>query len=139
MPGTQPGLPGAAQPAFPTAPAGPPTAARPGTPQAGAGGGLGGGLGGGMGGGQPAVPQASDWSGAYVGNAGQLVMFIQPAGQPGSYTGYFEVSGQQHQFQASGGPEAIEGAYLYNGSQVPFYAENYGTSVYLVDGSDGTE
>lgn len=135
MPGTQPGMPGAAQPTFPTAPTALPTPAQPGTPVTGAGGGLGGGVGAG----QPAVPQASDWNGAYVGNAGQLVMFIQPAGQPGSYMGYFEVSGQQHQFQASGGPEAIEGAYLYNGSQVPFYAENYGTSVYLVDGSDGTE
>lgn len=125
----QPGMPGAAQPAFPTPPAGQPGAAQPG---------LGGGLGGASGGGAAAMP-AGDWNGAYVGNAGQLVMVIQPGGQPGTYTGYFEVSGQQLQLQASGNAQSIEGVYLYNGSQVPFYAENYQDSVYLVDGSDGTE
>jgi len=125
FPGTQPGTPGATQPAFPTAPAEQPNTSQPG-------------LGGGFGGAQPAMP-SGDWGGAYVGNGGQLVMVIQATGQPGTYTGYFEVSGQRLQLQATGGPEAIEGVYLYNGSQVRFYAENYQGSVYLVDGSDGTE
>ncbi|HET8985898.1 MAG TPA: hypothetical protein VFN03_09080 [Trueperaceae bacterium] len=132
QPGMPGAAPGAAQPTFPTAPAGQPGVGQPAQP------GLGGGLGGAPAGGQAAMP-VSDWNGAYVGNAGQLVMVIQPAGQPGTYTGYFEVSGQQLQLQATGNAQAIEGVYLYNGSQVPFYAENYQDSVYLIDGSDNTE
>jgi hypothetical protein len=135
LPGAaQPGMPGATQPAFPTAPAGQPGVGQPGPAQPGLGGGLGGAPAG-----APAAMPAGDWNGAYVGNGGQLVLVIQPAGQPGTYTGYFEVSGQQLQLQASGNAQSIEGVYLYNGSQVPFYAENYQDSVYLVDGSDGTE
>lgn len=88
--------------------------------------------------GQTGAP-AADWTGAYVGNAGQLVMYIQSTGQPGTYNGYFDVSGQQFPLQAQGQAEWIEGVFMVNGQQVPFYAElNQGT-VWLVDGSDGTE
>lgn len=139
--GAQPAMPGMGQPTFPTQPqtgqpATQPTfptapAAQPGTPQPGLGGGLGAGP-------QVAVP-AGDWGGAYVGNGGELVMVIQGTGQPGNYGGYFQVSGQQLQLQAAGNGQSIEGVYLYNGQQVPFYAEKYEGYIYLIDGSDGTE
>ncbi len=101
----------------------------------------------GLGGGQTGFGQTGlgqtgtvgDWTGAYVGNAGQLVMYIQGAGQPGSYSGYFDVSGQQFPLQAQGQAEWIEGVFMVNGMQVPFYAERYEGSIWLVDGSDGTE
>lgn len=97
----------------------------------------------GLGGGQTGFGQTGaavgDWTGAYVGNAGQLVMHIQSAGQPGSYSGYFDVSGQQFPLQAQGQAEWIEGVFMVNGMQVPFYAERYEGSIWLVDGSDGTE
>src|SRR5690606_4789301 len=80
-----------------------------------------------------------DWSGAYVGNAGQLVWYIQSGGQPGYYTGYFDASGSQFPFQASGEADWIEGVFMVNGMEVPFYAEREGGSIWLVDGSDGTE
>lgn len=92
----------------------------------------------GLGSGQPAMP-AGDWNGAFVGNAGQLVMAVQPSGQQGQYVGYFEAGGQRYEFQATGTAEYLEGVYLVNGQQVPFYAQRYEGGVYLIDGSDGTE
>jgi len=82
---------------------------------------------------------AGDWTGAYVGNAGQLTMYLQSTGQPGSYNGYFDVSGQQFPLQAQGQAEWIEGVFMVNGQQVPFYAERNQGTIWLVDGSDGTE
>lgn len=114
---TQPGLPGVGQPG-----AGQPGMGQPGMGQPGMGG----------------MP-VGGWDGTYVGNAGQLQMVIQSAGQAGTYVGYFVVSGQQFQLQATGGPEFIEGVFIVNGSQVPFYAEVFEGGVYLVDGRDGTE
>ena len=84
-------------------------------------------------------PGMGDWNGAWAGNGSQLVMVVQPSGQPGQYTGYFEGGGQRYQLMAEGDAQTLNGVYLVNGQQVPFYAQKYEGGVYLVDGSDGTE
>ncbi len=139
-PGQQPGgfptTPGQQPGGFPTTPGQQP-GGFPATPNQPGGGQTGLGQGG-LGGQQPGMA-TGDWNGAWAGNAGQLVMVVQPSGQQGQYTGYFQAGGQRYQLMAEGNATQLNGVYLVNDQQVPFYAEKYEGGVYLVDGSDGTE
>ncbi len=151
MPGmSQPGMPGVGQPGMPgTVAPGMPGASQAGMPGMGAPGAPGMNQPGvpGMGGpatmpppgGYPATQQFAGWNGSYVGNGGQLTMFVQP-NQQGYYEGYFDVSGQgRFPLQAQAQGTVLEGVYVVNGGQYGFYAEFYDGYVYLIEEIDGSE
>lgn len=126
MPGMgQPGIgqPGMAQPGMPTMPGmGQPGAPATMPPPAG----------------YPPPDQFLGWNGTFVGNGGQLSMFLQPA-QQGGYEGFFDVSGQRFPLQARDQGPYLEGFFIVDGAQYGFSAQYYDGYVYLIEAIDGSE